>query len=131
MRVAQIKAKLFRSQTVARQPQDLVSFGTLVAGSPFAPDRQLPGGPLPTLSVTDESNIHPLFRSDSPSPAQTPTPGTIVIASSASGQTISVQTLNRVTSVHSLQAHPPRSQSPLFEQMVQPAKAEPNAKVLW
>ncbi|KAF9884260.1 hypothetical protein FE257_001935 [Aspergillus nanangensis] len=75
--------------------------------------------PPPKLRIPDESNIHPLFRSDSPSPPPTAMPGTIVVASPAAGQTISVQTLERVRSTHSLRSHTPRSRSPLFEMMDQ------------
>ncbi|PYH40310.1 uncharacterized protein BP01DRAFT_308646 [Aspergillus saccharolyticus JOP 1030-1] len=74
----------------------------------------------PKLKLPDESFIHPLFRSDSASPPPTPMPGTTVIASPAAGQTISVQTLNRVRSTRSLRSHAPRSRSPLFEQVDQP-----------
>ncbi|PYI27633.1 hypothetical protein BP00DRAFT_429099 [Aspergillus indologenus CBS 114.80] len=84
--------------------------------APAAPGRPIP----PKLKLTDESFIHPLFRSDSASPPPTPMPGTTVIASPAAGQTISVQTLNRVRSTRSLRSHVPRSRSPLFEQVDQP-----------
>ncbi|RHZ61058.1 uncharacterized protein CDV56_105775 [Aspergillus thermomutatus] len=73
----------------------------------------------PKLNLPDESNIHPLFRSDSPSPPPTPMPGTNLHASPVAGQTISVKTLNRVRSANSLRAQGPRSRSPLFERIDQ------------
>ncbi|KAL2825577.1 hypothetical protein BDW59DRAFT_70785 [Aspergillus cavernicola] len=71
--------------------------------------------PLPKLKLPDESNIHPLFRSDSRSPPPNPTPGTMVLASPEAGQTISVMTLQRMKSTRSVSSHTPRSRSPLFE----------------
>ncbi|RHZ71685.1 hypothetical protein CDV55_107437 [Aspergillus turcosus] len=73
----------------------------------------------PKLNLPDESNIHPLFRSDSPSPPPTPMPGTNLHASPVAGQTISVKTLTRVRSANSLRGHRPRSKSPLFERIDQ------------
>ncbi|KAF7166657.1 hypothetical protein CNMCM5623_000214 [Aspergillus felis] len=73
----------------------------------------------PKLHLPDESNIHPLFRSDSPSPPPTPLPGTNLHASAVAGQTISVKTFNRMRSANSLRAHGPRSRSPLFERINQ------------
>ncbi|GIK00518.1 hypothetical protein Aspvir_004545 [Aspergillus viridinutans] len=85
----------------------------------------------PKLHVPDESNIHPLFRSDSPSPPPTPLPGTNLHASAVAGQTISVKTLNRMRSANSLRAHGPRSKSPLFERINQQGETteeqKPNA----
>lgn len=49
-----------------------------------------------------ESHIHPLFRSDSPTPAPAATPGTVVTAAPNAGQIISappsIRTLNRMRS---------------------------------
>ncbi|EAW12510.1 uncharacterized protein ACLA_009300 [Aspergillus clavatus NRRL 1] len=74
--------------------------------------------PAPKLNLpADESNIHPLFRSNSVSPPPTPMPGTTLHASPAAGQTISVKTLSRVRSVNSLRSPGSRSRSPLFERM--------------
>ncbi|KAJ0420912.1 hypothetical protein BJY00DRAFT_118023 [Aspergillus carlsbadensis] len=70
---------------------------------------------LPKLKLPDESNIHPLFRSDSRSPPPTATPNTMVLASPDAGQTISVKTLQRMRSTRSVGTHTPRSRSPLFE----------------
>ncbi|KAI9924397.1 hypothetical protein ASPWEDRAFT_263052 [Aspergillus wentii DTO 134E9] len=75
--------------------------------------------PPPKVKITKESNIHPLFRSDSPSPPPTPTVGTIVKASPVAGQTITMKTLSRVRSTNSLRVNGPRSRSPLFERMDQ------------
>ncbi|KAL4788010.1 hypothetical protein BJX76DRAFT_226717 [Aspergillus varians] len=72
--------------------------------------------PLPTLNLPDESNIHPLFRSNTCSPPPTATPRTIVLASPEAGQTITVKTLQRMRSTRSVGTHPHRSRSPLFEQ---------------
>lgn len=86
---------------------------------PSKPQRQQPP---PTLNLPpngdDQLNIHPLFRTCSPSPPPTPLPGTNVKASPAAGQTISPQTLNRVRSTTSLRVkNNGRSRSPLFGQM--------------
>ncbi|KAG8665704.1 hypothetical protein FPOAC2_10786 [Fusarium poae] len=63
---------------------------------------QLADLPEPALG---ESNIHPLFRSDSPTPPPMATPGTVVVASPNAGQVIthrqSVRSLRSVSvSVH-------------------------------
>ncbi|KAJ5414539.1 hypothetical protein N7509_001166 [Penicillium cosmopolitanum] len=57
---------------------------------------------FPTGSFPGESNIHPLFRSNSPSPSPTPGLGTSVKASPSAGQTITKQTLTRMRSARSL-----------------------------
>ncbi|KAL4883259.1 hypothetical protein BJY04DRAFT_185128 [Aspergillus karnatakaensis] len=71
--------------------------------------------PPPKLKLPDESNIHPLFRSDSQSPPPTATPNTMVLASPDAGQTITVNTLQRMRSTRSVGTHTPRSRSPLFD----------------
>jgi len=43
----------------------------------------------------DESNVHPLFRTDNPLPPPTATHGTIITASAFSGQYVSARTLSR------------------------------------
>jgi len=43
----------------------------------------------PTESMNNEAHIHPLFRSDSPTPPPAATPGTIVTAAPGAGQVIS------------------------------------------
>ncbi|KAL4865469.1 hypothetical protein BDV12DRAFT_188153 [Aspergillus spectabilis] len=73
--------------------------------------------PLPKLKLPDESNIHPLFRSDSRSPPPTATPNTMVLASPDAGQTITVNKLQRMRSTRSVGTHTPRSRSPLFERV--------------
>ena len=50
------------------------------------------------LRSQSEDHIHPLFRSDSPTPPPTPTPGTIVTAAPAAGQTISMHDLQQIKS---------------------------------
>ncbi|KAL2827893.1 hypothetical protein BJY01DRAFT_134351 [Aspergillus pseudoustus] len=83
-----------------------------------------PKRPLPKLKLPDESNIHPLFRSDSRSPPPTATPNTMVLASPDAGQTISVKTLQRMRSTRSVGTHTPRSRSPLFERADQDLSSE-------
>ncbi|RAL10086.1 uncharacterized protein BO97DRAFT_148123 [Aspergillus homomorphus CBS 101889] len=116
--------KIRRSCSEAKRSFEvLVRQSTSTRPSPTTSSTHLaaPGRPIPPkLKLPDESFIHPLFRSDSASPPPTPMPGTTVIASPAAGQTISVQTLNRVRSTRSLRSHAPRSRSPLFEQVDQP-----------
>jgi hypothetical protein len=90
--------------------------------SPAAPTTKLEASRAPAppkLHFPDESNIHPLFRSDSPSPPPTPLPGTNLHGLAMAGQTISVQTLNRMRSANSLRAHAPRSRSPRIERINQ------------
>ncbi|KAJ5787046.1 hypothetical protein N7457_002036 [Penicillium paradoxum] len=60
-----------------------------------------------------ENNIHPLFRSTSPCPSPTFTPGTIVKASPSAGQTIQAGTLTRMRSARSLRDQNMRTPSPL------------------
>ncbi|KAK1756021.1 hypothetical protein QBC47DRAFT_178335 [Echria macrotheca] len=58
--------------------------------------------PLTQQSTHSESHIHPLFRSDSPTPPPTATPGTIVVAAPNGGQILSdrasIRTLTRMRS---------------------------------
>ncbi|KAJ5872244.1 uncharacterized protein N7529_004597 [Penicillium soppii] len=49
-----------------------------------------------------ETNIHPLFRSNSPCPSPTLIPGTMVKASPSAGQTIPAGTITRMRSARSL-----------------------------
>ncbi|EYE93464.1 uncharacterized protein EURHEDRAFT_404236 [Aspergillus ruber CBS 135680] len=71
--------------------------------------------PPKLILPSNEKNIHPLFRSDSPSPPPTPMPGTIVKASPVAGTTISARTLSRVRSSNSLRvSNNGRSHSPLL-----------------
>ncbi|RAK71589.1 uncharacterized protein BO72DRAFT_391613 [Aspergillus fijiensis CBS 313.89] len=116
--------KIRRSYSGAKRSfEGLIRQSSSTRSSPATSSTHLaaPGRPIPPkLKLTDESFIHPLFRSDSASPPPTPMPGTTVIASPAAGQTISVQALNRVRSTRSLRSHVPRSRSPLFEQVEQP-----------
>ncbi|GES66943.1 hypothetical protein ATEIFO6365_0004006500 [Aspergillus terreus] len=115
--------RLYRSNSELKRSLD-----SLVLQSGASSTTQLDAArlPLPKLRLpADESDIHPLFRSDSPSPPPTPTPTTIVVACPAAGQTISVKTLERVRSTRSLrsQCHTPRSRSPLFERMDVPGES--------
>ncbi|KAK8247982.1 hypothetical protein HDK77DRAFT_214473 [Phyllosticta capitalensis] len=48
-----------------------------------------PHNSRPVTPTIDSSNIHPLFRADSPVPPPAVTPGTVVVASPLSGQVIS------------------------------------------
>ncbi|KAE8137233.1 hypothetical protein BDV38DRAFT_293230 [Aspergillus pseudotamarii] len=97
--------------TLRRQNSLRRSSDTSRSLQPEAPNK---GGP-PKLILSDESNIHPLFRSSSPTPPPTAMPGTTVIASPAAGQTISMKALHRMKSTNSLRSYTPRSRSPLFE----------------
>ncbi|EAL91991.1 uncharacterized protein AFUA_5G06030 [Aspergillus fumigatus Af293] len=83
----------------------------------------------PKLHFPDESNIHPLFRSDSPSPPPTPLPGTNLHGLAVAGQTISVKTLNRMRSTNSLRPHGARSRSPLFERINQQGETTGDQKL--
>ncbi|PKX96796.1 uncharacterized protein P174DRAFT_509961 [Aspergillus novofumigatus IBT 16806] len=83
----------------------------------------------PKLHFPDESNIHPLFRSDSPSPPPTPLPGTNLHGLAVAGQTISVKTLNRMRSANSLRAHGARSRSPRFERINQQGETTEDGKL--
>jgi len=60
-------------------------------------------------SSSDECHIHPLFRTNSPTPPPTPTPGTVVTAAPMAGQVINGRTLNRMRS-----GSLPSSPSPLI-----------------
>ncbi|KAK2746176.1 hypothetical protein FQN57_003298 [Myotisia sp. PD_48] len=64
-------------------------------------------------SAAMQSDIHPLFRSDSPVAPPNTTPGTILTASPIAGQTVSMQTVQRIRSRASLSALHPRERSPL------------------
>ncbi|EAW24136.1 uncharacterized protein NFIA_037100 [Aspergillus fischeri NRRL 181] len=83
----------------------------------------------PKLHFPDESNIHPLFRSDSPSPPPTPLPGTNLHGLAVAGQTISVKTLNRMRSANSLRPHGARSRSPRFERINQQGETTEDQKL--
>ncbi|KAI0390795.1 hypothetical protein F5Y17DRAFT_39470 [Xylariaceae sp. FL0594] len=54
--------------------------------------------PQPVLPLESELNIHPLFRSDSPGPLPTATPGTVVVAAPNAGQIITGKTITRMRS---------------------------------
>ncbi|KAJ5810835.1 hypothetical protein N7447_010351 [Penicillium robsamsonii] len=62
-----------------------------------------------------EDNIHPLFRSTSPCPSPTFTPGTMVKASPSAGQTLTAGTITRMRSARSLRDQAMRTPSPLPE----------------
>jgi hypothetical protein len=101
--------------TLRRQSSVRRSTDTSNSLQPEAPCRSGPA----KLNLADESNIHPLFRSNSPTPPPTAMPGTTVIASPAAGQTISIKALHRMRSTNSLRSYTPRSRSPLFERIDQ------------
>ncbi|OGM42424.1 hypothetical protein ABOM_008299 [Aspergillus bombycis] len=101
--------------TLRRQSSFRRSSDTSRSLQPEAPTK----GGHPKLTLSDESNIHPLFRSNSPTPPPTAMPGTTVIASPVAGQTISMKALHRMRSTNSLRSYTPRSRSPLFEQIDQ------------
>jgi hypothetical protein len=60
-----------------------------------------------------EHNVHPLFRSDSPTPPPTPSLGSVITVAPAAGQTISFETLNKMRSCHSPPANRRRTNSAL------------------
>ena len=56
-------------------------------------------------TTQSESHIHPLFRSDSPTPPPIATPGTVVIAAPNGGQTLSdKQSIRSIKSLHRLRS---------------------------
>ncbi|KAL2814650.1 hypothetical protein BJX63DRAFT_196387 [Aspergillus granulosus] len=122
--------QLQRSNSEIKRSLDSVmlrpfSFASHASSSSTSSDSTItPKRPLPKLMLPDESNIHPLFRSDSRSPPPTITPNTIVLASPDAGQTISVKTLQRMRSTRSVGTHTPRSRSPLFERADQDLSCE-------
>ncbi|KAL2865699.1 uncharacterized protein BJX67DRAFT_171117 [Aspergillus lucknowensis] len=114
--------QLQRSNSEIKRSLDSVMlrpFSILSAPVPSSTPPEKTKNPLPKLKLPDESNIHPLFRSDSRSPPPTTTPNTMVLASPEAGQTISAKTLQRMRSTRSVGTHTPRSRSPLFERAEQ------------
>ncbi|KAH7329136.1 hypothetical protein B0I35DRAFT_37071 [Stachybotrys elegans] len=88
--------------------------------------REVPGL---TSSSSSELHIHPLFRSDSPTPPPIATPGTVVLASPIAGQVIS----NR-QSVHSLKrirsGSLPSAPSPLSRQgSLEPSRSTSSLRI--
>ncbi|KAL2107805.1 hypothetical protein VUR80DRAFT_4713 [Thermomyces stellatus] len=83
--------------------------------SPAGSASRVPRTPYVTRSDGSEAHIHPLFRSDSPTPPPVASPGTMVLASPNAGQVISdrqsIRSLSRMRS-GSLPATP----SPLSRQ---------------
>ncbi|KAL4728556.1 hypothetical protein ACLX1H_005307 [Fusarium chlamydosporum] len=67
------------------------------------PESSLTDLPEPSLS---ESHIHPLFRSDSPTPPPMATPGTVVVASPNAGQVITHRQSVRSLRSTSVSVHP-------------------------
>ncbi|OJJ48816.1 hypothetical protein ASPZODRAFT_13557 [Penicilliopsis zonata CBS 506.65] len=64
--------------------------------------------------IPDERNIHPLFRSGSPTPP-TALPGTVVTAAPTAGQTVTVKSARKMRSNTSLRANATRSRTSLLE----------------
>lgn len=95
-----------RSMPSLRQQRVQHSLDSLVERSPTASLDSSSASTL-TLADTREHNIHPLFRSTSPSPPPTPTRGTMVRASPSAGQTITKSTLTRMKSARSLRTPSP------------------------
>lgn len=56
----------------------------------------------PTESVCNEAHIHPLFRTDSPTPPPAATPGTIVVAAIGGGQVMSDR--QSIRSIHRMRS---------------------------
>ncbi|CZT49735.1 uncharacterized protein RSE6_10619 [Rhynchosporium secalis] len=66
----------------------------------------------PTESTNSEAHIHPLFRTDSPTPPPAATPGTMVTAAPGAGQVISDR--ESIRSIHRMRSESlPSSPSPL------------------
>lgn len=80
--------------------------------------RSMTSSPTPSAS-TEELNIHPLFRSDSPTPPPVATPGTSVTASPDAGKVLphapSNQSLRRLRSSSAASAASPLSRRTSFE----------------
>lgn len=81
-------------------------------GFPLPPSRR------PSAGASDQSHIHPLFRTDSPTPPPAASPGTVVTASPFGGQMITdpaVQnfTLGRIPSAHGSRPSSPSPLSPM------------------
>lgn len=80
--------------------------------------RSTTSSPTPSCS-TEELHIHPLFRSDSPTPPPMATPGTIVMASPDAGKVLphrpSNQSLRRLRSSSAASASSPLSRRTSFE----------------
>ena len=74
--------------------------------------------PRPPSQASEEQNIHPLFRSDSPTPPPVATPGTSVVASPDAGKVLahrpSNQSMRRLRS-NSLNSSSPLSRKSSFE----------------
>ncbi|KAL5342992.1 hypothetical protein BJX70DRAFT_394425 [Aspergillus crustosus] len=109
-----------RDSEIKRSLDSVMLRPSLVRSSSAQSDATIRPLPKPKLKLTDESNIHPLFRSDNRSPPPTATPNTMVLASPDAGQTITVNTLQRMRSTRSVGTHSPRSRSPLNERADQP-----------
>ncbi|KAL4980256.1 hypothetical protein BDW66DRAFT_167241 [Aspergillus desertorum] len=93
--------------------------GVMLRPSPaISSSAQLESTKQPPLKpkVSDESNIHPLFRCGTRSPPPTATPSTMVVAAPDAGQTITVKTLQRMKSTRSSGTYASRRKSPLLEQ---------------
>jgi len=56
----------------------------------------------PTESVNNEAHIHPLFRTDSPTPPPAATPGTVVVAAIGGGQVMSDR--QSIRSIHRMRS---------------------------
>lgn len=68
---------------------------------PQSPSQCTPNFSRPSTrqrSSSNEDHIHPLFRTSSPTPPPTPTPGTVVTAAPMAGQVINGRTFNRMRS---------------------------------
>lgn len=95
-----------RSMPSLRRDHIPASLDSLIRPPPLSPSSPSISSRLspdsPTTPTAVESNIHPLFRSNSSSPSPSPGPGTSVKASPSAGQTITKQTLTRMRSARSL-----------------------------
>ncbi len=80
-------------------------------------------------SAASESHIHPLFRSDSPTPPPIATPGTVVLAAPNAGQVISdrqsIRTLSRMRSGSLPTVPSPLSHQGSFDSFRKPGDSSP------
>lgn len=114
--------KFRRSQSRINSSLDNLILQTLPetsapVASPTEPDSSKPA---PKQETSNEGDIHPLFRPNSPSPPPTPTAGTVLVASPAAGQTITTETLHRMRSSSLLRANGARSRSSTFDRAESP-----------
>lgn len=83
--------------------------------SPSSDTSSIRGFPLPTPSrrpSSQQSHIHPLFRSESPNPPPLASPGTVITASPLAGQVVSAEHVRSPRTLHSAQGNRPPTATP-------------------